>query len=118
MKLKLVIFATLCSVVVSAIVFLLAIPAHAQQPQATVAKIVPFALAGPGPWLVVNANKQVVATVVAGQVVPLAVTFRQPAPVAIPTVRYQIENITSGARDEPATCSRGMKVLRYGFWGC
>lgn len=102
-------------------------PVHAHtphvQPEATVAKIVPFALSGPGPYLVINANKQVVATVVAGQVIPLDVrdggtTFVKPAPAAVPTVRYQIENISSGARNEPETCPRGMKVLRYGFWGC
>ncbi len=109
--------------IVIAFVVLAVYPASARShtphvlPEATVAKIAPFALSGPGPYLVINANKQVVATVIAGQVVPLDVQF---APArTIPTVRYQIEQIgPSGARDEPETCPRGMKVLRYGFWGC
>lgn len=92
-------------------------PAHAQQPQATVAKIVPFMLVGPGPYLVINAEKRVVATVVAGRVIPLAgVRFVNPP---VPMVRYQIEQIgPDGPRTEPKSCRRGMRVLRYGFWGC
>lgn len=79
-------------------------------------------LAGNGPHLIIDSTNRVVGVVTEGRIVAVNPNLAKQDPrTGVSTIRLQTQRVRTEQKNwnpEPSSCPRGIKVLRYGTWGC